>query len=93
MARRPVPRLLQLSGGIALMIVAPVTAPLPGPGATILFAIGLMMVLRTSHRARVFFVRTKRRWPRIGGLLDRAMRRGSALRRRERERRMQDASR
>lgn len=86
MQRRAVTRYLQFGGGVALMVVAPVTAPLPGPGATMLFALGLMLVLRSSYRARVRFARAKRRWPRVGALLDRAMRRGSALRRRQRAR-------
>ena len=80
------PRPFLLAGGVALMIVSPITAPLPGPGATLLFALGLTMVLRASYRARILFARAKRRWPRTGAFLDRAMRRGSALRRRARER-------
>ena len=72
-----------MAGG-TLMVVAPITAPLPGPAATFLFVGGLLLVLRNSHRARTRFVRGKRRYPRVGALLDRLMRRGSAQRRRER---------
>ncbi len=74
----------QLAAGILLMVVAPVTAPLPGPGATIMFVAGLVLVLRNSAWARRRFVRAKRRWPRVGALSDRLMRRDSALRRRAR---------
>ncbi|HEX8485639.1 MAG TPA: hypothetical protein VF643_09660 [Sphingomonas sp.] len=85
MPRSPAARMTQLVAGMVLMIVAPVTAPLPGPAATFLFAGGLVLVLRNSHRARLRFARAKRRHPRIGALLDRAMRRSSALRRRRRD--------
>lgn len=82
--RHPAARVGQLSAGVLLMVCAPVTAPLPGPGATIMFVAGLVLVLRNSALARRRFVRAKRRWPRAGALADRLMRRGSALRRRAR---------
>ncbi len=85
MPRSPAARMTQLVAGVALMVVAPITAPLPGPAATFLFAGGLVLVLRNSHYARVRFARAKRRFPKIGALLDRVMRRPSALRRRERD--------
>jgi len=66
-------------------------APLPGPGGIFFFAGGLILILRNSRLARRKFVVAKRRWPRIGNLLDRTMRRGSALRRRARERRHAEA--
>ncbi|SFP51168.1 Putative transmembrane protein (PGPGW) [Sphingomonas rubra] len=77
-------RLGQLSAGTLLILLAPLTAPLPGPGATVMFVAGLVLVLRNSAWARRRFVRAKRRWPRAGALADRLMRRGSALRRRAR---------
>lgn len=67
------------------MIAAPLVSPLPGPAGTLFFAGGMMLVLRNSSRARHWFVRMKRKRPRLGALLDRAMRRGSALRRRARD--------
>ena len=85
MPRSPVARMTQLTGGVLLMIVAPITAPLPGPAATFIFAGGLLLVLRNSQWARIRFVRAKRRHPRTGAFLDRIMRRGSALRRRARD--------
>ena len=85
MPRSPLARVSQLIAGVVLMIVAPITAPLPGPAATFLFVGGLLLVLRNSARARRRFVRAKRQYPRIGAFLDRMMRRRSALRRRDRE--------
>ena len=75
----------QLGAGVVLMIVAPITAPLPGPAATFIFAGGLLLVLRNSSWARFRFARALQHHPRIRSLLDRAMRRNSARRRRERE--------
>jgi len=84
-SRHPAKRVTLLCSGVLLMVVAPVTAPLPGPGATLLFVAGLVLVLRNSAWARRRFVRIKRRWPRVGALSDRLMRRGSVLRRRARD--------
>ncbi|MEH3047850.1 hypothetical protein [Sphingomonas adhaesiva] len=82
--RHPLMRMAQLCAGIVLMLAAPLVAPLPGPGGTLVFAGGLVLVLRNSHWARVRFARWKRRWPRTGHVVDMAMRRRSALRRRAR---------
>ena len=79
-------RILQLTLGALLMLTAPLTAPLPGPGATVMFVAGLVLILRNSARARRRFVRLKRRSPRFGRLSDRLMRRGSAARRQARMR-------
>ena len=84
--RHPLARMAQLVLGALLILAAGVVGPLPGPGGIFLFAGGLVLILRNSRWAQVRFVRMKRRWPRVGALLDRAMRRGSALRRRERDR-------
>ncbi|MCP3733547.1 hypothetical protein M9979_01435 [Sphingomonas sp. RP10(2022)] len=83
--RHPVSRALQLALGILLIVAAGIVGPLPGPGGIFLFAGGLVLVLRNSRWAQVRFARAKRRWPRIGGLVDRAMRRRSALRRHARD--------
>ena len=82
--RHPFMRLAQLCAGMVLILLAPLVAPLPGPGGTLVFAAGLVLILRNSHRARVRFARWKRRWPRAGRLVDMALRRRSALRRRAR---------
>lgn len=86
---RPAPRRLkrygQLGLGILLIILAPIAAPLPGPAGTFLFAGGMILVLRNSIWARQRWARLKRRFPRLGGFVDRLMRRGSALRRHARD--------
>ena len=79
--RHPVSRIAQLCAGVLLIVAAPIASPLPGPGGILLFAGGLVLVLRNSHWARVRWARLKRGWPRTGHLVDRAMRRPSALRR------------
>ncbi len=70
--------------GMLLIAVTPAVALLPGPGGIFTFAGGLALVLRNSLWARRQFARFKRRWPKIGGLADRGLRRASARRRRER---------
>ncbi len=84
--RHPVSRTLQLTLGGLLIVAAGIVVPLPGPGGIFLFAGGLILILRNSRRAQVTFARAKRRWPRVGGLIDRTMRRRSALRRHARDR-------
>ena len=84
--RHPVLRILQLMLGGLLLIGAAVLGPLPGPGGIFLFAGGMILILRNSRAAQVRWARLKRRWPRIGNLVDRAMRRRSVLRRRARDR-------
>ncbi|GAA0672783.1 hypothetical protein [Sphingomonas insulae] len=86
--RHPVSRALQLVLGGLLILGAAVVGPLPGPGGIFLFAGGLVLILRNSRLAQVKFARAKRRWPRIGGLVDRTMRRRSALRRHARDKRL-----
>lgn len=80
----PILRLAMLTAGVFLIIVSPIVGALPGPGGVFVFAGGLVLVLRTSHWARMRWVRLKRRFPRLGDLVDRVMRRQSALRRRAR---------
>ena len=71
--------------GIAMMTASPAAAPLPGPAGLVLFSGGLSLTLRNSAKARRIFARQKKRYPRAGALIDRALRRESARRRRERE--------
>jgi len=75
-------RVLWLMLGAMLIVVTPVVALLPGPGGIFTFAAGLALVLKHSRRARQRFARATRRYPRVGGLADRALRRPSAKRRR-----------
>lgn len=78
-------RLALLGLGWVLILTAPLTAPLPGPGATIMFLAGLAILLRNSAWARRRWVRLKRRWPKLGHLADRGMRRPSVKRRMARD--------
>ncbi len=86
MCRHSAKRYGQLPLGCLLLIAAAIIAPLPGPGGMFLSAGGAVLILRNSARARGWFVRAKRRWPRIGSIIDVALRRQSALRRRARDR-------
>lgn len=74
-------RVTQLVLGGLLILLSPAVIPLPGPAGIFLFAGGLILILRNSRLARRHFARLKRRWPRIGRIVDQAMRRRSTLRR------------
>jgi hypothetical protein len=74
-------RLPSLALGWLLVAAAPIVGLLPGPGGIFLFAGGLALLLRHSAWVRRVYARAKRRWPRLGRLADRALRRGAARRR------------
>ncbi len=76
-------RLSQMIGGVVLMIVAPLVGILPGPGGTIVFAVGVGLVLRNSLWAKRRYVVFKRKQPKMGGWADWGLRRQSAKRRGE----------
>ena len=78
LASRP----LQLTLAVVLILVSPIVGLVPGPGGMFVFAGGLVLLLRNSRWARRRFAQVKRRWPWLGALLDRGLRRGSAQRRR-----------
>jgi hypothetical protein len=86
MAKRsnPLLRTLLVVLGMLIMLVSPIVGVIPGPGGIFVFAAGLILVLKNSHRARTEFVRFKRRSPRFGHYADMALRRRSARRRKER---------
>jgi hypothetical protein len=84
--RRPAVRYFLLGLGWLLIALTPVVGPIPGPGGVIVLADGLTLVLRNSRWAKRAFTRARRRWPRLGALADRGLRRKSARRRRERAR-------
>jgi hypothetical protein len=84
-ARHPVLRTVALVIGALLIAITPVAALAPGPAGVFTFAGGVGLVLQNSFWARRQFARGKRRFPRTGRLADRALRRASARRRRERE--------
>jgi hypothetical protein len=69
--------------GCLLMVAAPIAGPIPGPGGTILFAIGLGLALRSSIWAKRRYVKLKKQQPKLGGWADWGLRRGSAKRRGE----------
>ncbi|MBV9842227.1 MAG: hypothetical protein JOY99_11995 [Sphingomonadaceae bacterium] len=71
-----------LAGGFVLIAASPIVGLTPGPGGIFLFAGGLALVLRGSRRAKRRYVELKRRWPKLGRIADKAMRRPS-IRRRE----------
>ena len=67
--------------GCLLLILTPFVGMLPGPGGTVLFALGMGLVLKNSAWAKRRYVRFKRQWPRSGGWCDWGLRRPSARRR------------
>lgn len=85
-SRHPALRWTLFALGVILLLLTPVVGPIPGPGGLICLAGGLTLVLQNSRWARRAFARAKRRWPRLGNLADRGLRRRSAKRRRERAR-------
>lgn len=82
MGRHPVSRWAQLVTGVLLIIASPIVGALPGPGGVFVFAGGMVLLLRNSLWVRRRWVRAKRRWPKLGGMADRVMRRPSEQRRR-----------
>ena len=83
--RHPVLRIALLSLGVLLLLVTPLIGVLPGPGGVFTFAGGLALVLRNSLAARRWFARAAKRWPKLGALADRGLRRSSPKRRRLRD--------
>ncbi|TPG21631.1 hypothetical protein EAH79_15135 [Sphingomonas koreensis] len=83
-SRHPALRSALFALGVILLVLTPVVGPIPGPGGILFLAGGLTLVLQNSRWAKRVFARTKRRWPRLGALADRGLRRRSAKRRRER---------
>lgn len=71
--------------GMLLVVLSPFVGIIPGPGGIPVFAAGLAMMLRNSEWAKRAFVRTRRRWPWVGRYADIGLRRGSARRRRARD--------
>ncbi|MCJ8157470.1 hypothetical protein [Sphingomonas sp. LaA6.9] len=69
--------------GCALIVLAPIVSPLPGPGGIVLFAIGASLALRNSHWAKKRYVAFKKRHPKYGEWADWSLRRASAKRRAE----------
>ena len=75
--------------GVLLILLSPVVGVVPGTGGVFVHALGLAMVLRTSHWARKRYVEFKRWQPKAGRWTDWGLRRGSAKRRAAREKEQQ----
>jgi hypothetical protein len=84
-ARSPFVRTALFVTGVVLILVSPLVGIVPGPGGIVVFAAGLVLVLKNSLWAQKVFARTTRRWPRFGRFADKALRRRSARRRALRE--------
>jgi hypothetical protein len=69
--------------GCLLLLITPILGMLPGPGGTVTFAAGTVLVVRYSRWGKRFYARCSRRWPKAGGWADWALRRPSYQRRRE----------
>jgi hypothetical protein len=72
--------------GVVLVIVSPVVGAIPGPGGIFVFAAGLTLMLRASHRVKKLYARVARRWPGHVGYVNWSLRRRSHQRRAERSR-------
>jgi len=68
-------RLWWMALGWLLIALIPFIGPIPGPGGILLLAAGATLLIRNSTWAKRHYVRMKRRWPRLGRLTDKAMRR------------------
>ena len=68
-------RLPLLVLGWVLIVISPIVGLIPAPGGIFVFAAGLALVLNNSAWAKRRYVRLKQRWPKLGRLADRAMRR------------------
>lgn len=68
--------------GWLLVLASPAVGILPGPGGVFVFAAGAALILKTSTRAKRWYVRLKRRWPKLGEWVDWGLRRPSYQRRR-----------
>lgn len=78
-------RIALLCVGWFLIVLAPISAPLPGPAGTLIFLAGVALLLRNSAWAKRQFVWFKRRWPTLGHYADRGLRRPSVARRMARD--------
>ena len=53
-----------MGAGILVVIAGVLIAPLPGPGGVPVIALGLILILRSSYRAKRFFIRAQYARPR-----------------------------
>lgn len=71
-------RFFALSMGGVLVAAGVVVAPLPGPFGLPLTLGGLILLLRHSRWVRKTYVRSSQRWPKIGALFNRLLRRSKS---------------
>jgi len=71
-------RLALIGAGVLTVLLGIVIAPLPGPFGVPVMAVGLIIILRNSYRAKRWFVRAVRRFPRLAPLR-RVMRPGAPV--------------
>lgn len=69
-------RLFWMALGWLLIAIAPFAGPIPGPTGIPLFAAGVALLVRNSTWAKRRYVELKKRWPKLGRLTDKALRRG-----------------
>lgn len=86
--KSPAARRILYFVGWLIIILSPAVGILPGPGGVFVFAAGAALVLETSPRAKRWYVRAKRRWPKLGAWVDWGLRRRSERRRRARDERL-----
>jgi hypothetical protein len=87
----PVVEWILFGVGLLLILVSPLVGAIPGPGGVIVFGVGLALILKTSMWAKRYYVRFKRKQPKVGRWMDWGLRRRS-LRRREQQKQPQEAS-
>ena len=90
--QNPIVRIGLLVLGILFLIITPFLAPVPGPGGVFTFAIGAGLVLQNSVWARKRYVRFKKQRPKMGGWADWGLRRQSAKRRVERNKKQKSGT-
>ncbi len=71
-------RMALIAAGVLTILLGIIIAPLPGPFGVPVMAVGLIIVLRNSYRAKRWFVRAVRRFPRLAPLR-RVMRPGAPV--------------
>ncbi|HEV7232847.1 MAG TPA: PGPGW domain-containing protein [Sphingorhabdus sp.] len=74
-------RLIMLTIGWLLVLAAPLLGPVPGPGALIIFPVGLAIILKHSRWAKKRYAAFARTNPEYGRWADWAMRRSKAAER------------
>jgi hypothetical protein len=74
--------------GCLLLLLTPFVGVLPGPGGILVFGAGAALVLRYSPWAKRLYVRFKRRHPKKARWADWSLRRASARRREEAQKRL-----